>query len=232
MTYQEIYQQLEALGTAQNRKIYQRHGAGNKLFGVSFGNLRKLKKKVISLDGKKGINHALAQQLWKTQNIDAQTFAAMIADPQQISETELDTWVQDIHYYALANEFTKVAGNSSFAQKKMEAWTRSEEEFVRLVGYGILNLMAREDETLSDEFFEPYIQKMEKELQPSPNRAKEGMNNCLIAIGARNKVLRGRVLEAAKKIGKVEIDHGDTSCKTFIIEEYLDKIYERKARKL
>jgi hypothetical protein len=91
--------------------------------------------------------------------------------------------------------------------------------------------MAREDETLSNEFFEPYIHKMERELQQSPNRAKEGMNNCLIAIGARNKALRERVLKAAEKIGKVEIDHGETSCKTFIIEEYLDKIYERKAQK-
>ena len=231
MTFKEIYQQLETLGTAQNHKIYQRHGAGDKLFGVSFANLRELKKKVISPDGKKEINHALAQQLWKTQNIDAQTFAAMIADPQQISEAELDAWVQDIHYYALAHEFTQLAGNSPFAQKKMEAWTQSEQEFVRLVGYGILNLMAREDETLSNTFFEPYIQKMEKELQQSPNRAKEGMNNCLIAIGARNEALRGRVLEAAKTIGKVEIDHGETSCKTFIIEEYLDKIYKRKTRK-
>lgn len=231
MTYQEIYQQLEKLGTAQNRKIYQRHGAGDNLFGVSFGNLRTLKKKVVSPDGKKGINHELAQKLWKTRNIDAQTFAAMIADPWQITEAELEAWVRDIQYYALAHEFAQVAGKSPFAQKKMETWVCIEQEFVRLAGYGILNLMAREDQTLSDEFFEPYIQKIEKELQQSPNRAKEGMNNCLIAIGARNEALRERVLKAAQKIGKVEIDHGDTSCKTFIIEEYLDKIYERKRQK-
>lgn len=231
MTSQEIYQQLEKWGTEQNRKVYKRHGAGDNLFGVSFSNLNALKKKVISPEGKKGTNHELARQLWETQNIDAQTFAAMIADPQQVTENELDTWVQDIHYYALANEFNKVAGNSPFALKKMEKWIKSDQEFVRLVGYGILNLMAREDETLSNAFFGPYIQKIEAELQQSPNRVKEGMNNCLIAIGARNEALRERVLVAAKKIGKVEIDHGETACKTFIIEEYLDKIYKRKAQK-
>jgi 3-methyladenine DNA glycosylase AlkD len=231
MNYQEIYQQLEKLGTAQNRKIYKRHGAGENLFGVSFAHLKELRKKVISPNRKKGKNHTIAQQLWKTQNIDAQTFAAMIADPQQVTEVELDAWVQDIHYYGLTSEFAQLAANAPFSQKKMEEWIQSDQEFIRRVGYDILNKMAREDETLSNEFFEPYIHKMEKELQQSPNRAKEGMNNCLIAIGARNEALRQRVLKAAEKIGKVEIDHGETSCKTFIIEEYLDKIYERKAQK-
>ena len=36
--------ELETLGTAQNRKIYRRHGAGGNLFGVSFANLNALKK--------------------------------------------------------------------------------------------------------------------------------------------------------------------------------------------
>ena len=72
---------------------------------------------------------------------------------------------------------------------------------------------------------------MEQELQNSANRAKEGMNNCLIAIGGRNEALRARVLEAAKKIGPVEIDHGETNCKTFIIEEYLERMYQRKKKK-
>ncbi len=230
MDYQEIYQELEKLGTAQNRKIYKRHGAGDNLFGVSFGNLRALKKKVFSPDGKKGIHHEIARKLWKTGNIDAQTFATMIADPQQVTEAELDAWVQDIHYYALADAFTQLAGSSPVAQQKMEVWILSDKEFVRRVGYGILSLMAREKETLTNDFFAPYIRKIENELQQSPNRAKEAMNNCLIAIGARNQVLRERVLEAAKQIGEVEIDHGETSCKTFIIEEYLDKIYKRKAK--
>lgn len=44
-------------------------------------------------------------------------------------------------------------------------------------------------------------------------------------------LLSVREKEVLKTIGKVEIDHGETSCKTFIIEEYLNKIYEREAKK-
>jgi len=40
------------------------------------------------------------------------------------------------------------------------------------------------------------------------------MNNVLIAIGLRNEFLEKRAVETVIRIGKVEVDHGDTSCKT------------------
>ena len=65
MTVQEVLQELESLGTAQNRKIYRRHGACENLYGVSFANLRKMAKQL-------KVDHALAQQLWTTRNHEAQ----------------------------------------------------------------------------------------------------------------------------------------------------------------
>lgn len=38
----EVMKQLKAMGTAQNRKGYARHGIGPDMCGVSFANLRKL----------------------------------------------------------------------------------------------------------------------------------------------------------------------------------------------
>lgn len=40
------------------------------------------------------------------------------------------------------------------------------------------------------------------------------MLHALIAIGCRSAALRKSVTAAAKRIGKIEIDHGDTACKT------------------
>ena len=65
MEYEDVIRELESLGTAQNRKIYKRHGAGDRLFGVSFANLNKLKKKIKT-------DHDLANQLWASGNVDAQ----------------------------------------------------------------------------------------------------------------------------------------------------------------
>lgn len=57
MNYREIIHQLKNYGTAQNRKIYARHGADpENLFGVSFANLNILAKKIKP-------NHKLAKKL-------------------------------------------------------------------------------------------------------------------------------------------------------------------------
>ncbi len=44
MLLEEVMQQLEEYGTEQNRKTYKNHGAKEPLFGVSFANLKLLKK--------------------------------------------------------------------------------------------------------------------------------------------------------------------------------------------
>jgi hypothetical protein len=37
------------------------------------------------------------------------------------------------------------------------------------------------------------------------------MNGALIAIGLRNAKLKNRAMATAKKIGKLEVDHGQTN---------------------
>ncbi|AIK38509.1 hypothetical protein BG07_4909 [Bacillus pseudomycoides] len=46
MILEEVMHQLEECGTEQNRKTYKNHGAKEPLFGVSFANLKQLKKKI------------------------------------------------------------------------------------------------------------------------------------------------------------------------------------------
>src|SRR5690606_35126803 len=46
-----------------------------------------------------------------------------------------------------------------------------------------------------------------------------------ISIGGRNAALRKAALAAAKRIGPVEVDHGDTACKTPDAAAYLDKTW-------
>ncbi|MED1116921.1 DNA alkylation repair protein, partial [Bacillus paramycoides] len=92
MQLEEVMQQLEKYGTEQNRKTFKNHGAKEPLFGVSFANLKLLKKKI-----KK--NHDLANSLWETKNMDAMTLATMILDPKKLTSEQLNRWVQQVDYY-------------------------------------------------------------------------------------------------------------------------------------
>ena len=69
---------------------------------------------------------------------------------------------------------------------------------------------------------------IEKEIHRSPNWARYAMNGALISIGVYKPTLRKKAIEAAKRIGKVEVDHGETYCKTPDAVPYIEKASKRK----
>ena len=81
----EVMSTLEQLGTEQTCKTWKRHGATGPMFGVLFGELFKLMKRI-------DVDHELARGLWATGNVDAQNLAMKIADPEAMTSDELDQW--------------------------------------------------------------------------------------------------------------------------------------------
>ncbi|MEK7405893.1 MAG: DNA alkylation repair protein [Acidobacteriota bacterium] len=224
MTLQDTMRTLESLGTAQNRKVYARHGAGENTFGVSFANLDKLKKRIKT-------DHQLAQQLWGTGNSDARSLATLIADPGKMSSSELDAWVKDIGYYVHADLFAgHVAAGSTLARKKMDAWMKSAHDFVAQVGWDLLGILAMREGDLADTYFEKHLETIEAKIHQTGNRTRHAMNNALIAIGMRNARLQKLALAAAARIGKVVVDHGQTGCQTPDAAAYILKAAARRRK--
>jgi len=58
------------------------------------------------------------------------------------------------------------------------------------------------------------------------------MNNALINIGVRNPKLEKIAIAAAARIGTVEVDHGETGCKTPEAVAYIKKTvaYNKKKK--
>jgi hypothetical protein len=54
------------------------------------------------------------------------------------------------------------------------------------------------------------------------------MNGALISIGVHKPALRKKAIQVAKRIGKVEIDHGETNCKTPDALSSIEKASMRK----
>ena len=98
MTKTEAMKQLKANGNAQTRKIYRNHGVSGEMFGVKYATLGKMKKKI-------KVDQPLAEQLWASGNADARLLACMVADPAEVSEAELDAWLEDIDTYFLVDTF-------------------------------------------------------------------------------------------------------------------------------
>lgn len=224
MTVQEVLQELESLGTAQNRKIYRRHGACENLYGVSFAHLRKMAKQL-------KVNHALAQQLWTTRNHEAQLLASMIADPVTVEESLVDRWISELADRIVTSEFTDFVSKTRFFQAKTEEWLDSEDEWIGRAGWQLLALLAMSDIELPDSYFENLLEIIERDIHTQKNMVRDAMNSALIAIGIRNPALERKALSAAKTIGKVDVDHGETSCKTPDAADYIRRTVERKKQR-
>ncbi len=224
MAIEKVMQELETVGTEQNRNVYKKHGVSDAMFGVSFGNLRPLAKKYAK-------DHELARALWETGNHDARILATMIADPQKADHDLVDRWADDINNYVLCDELARYISNTGLARPKMELWIQSDDEWLGRLGWKLAALLAMSGAGVQDTTFAKYLYILEKEIHQQPNRKREAMNEALIAIGIRNESLRTLALEVAARVGAVEVDHGDTNCKTPKALPYINKTWERRAKK-
>ncbi len=215
---------LKRAGTAQNVKIYKRHGMIEPLYGVSFSNLNRFQKQI-------KVDHSLAQKLWASQNADARNLAVKIADPTLFTEQEIESWVKDQNWYGSCDMLAGLIGKTVFAQKKAEQWIKSKDEWASRTGWSLIGSLALNHANgLPDSYFEQHLQRIEKEIHSAKNFTRHAMNNTVICIGARSESLRQLAIAAAKRIGKVVVDHGETDCKTPEAIPYIEKMWARKKK--
>jgi len=222
MKAQEILATLKKLGKPQTAAIYKRHGSGDNVFGVLTSEIATLQKKI-------KVDHALAMELWKTGNAEARVLALQVADPEKLTRADADRLVKDGPVRFIGSYLSGLLARSPIAEKTMDAWMKSPDESHREVGFGILGVRLKDDPgSISDADAEKVLTTIEKEIHRSPNWARYAMNGALISIGVFKPALRKKAIEAAKRIGTVEVDHGETNCKTPDAAPYIEKALKRK----
>ena len=219
---EQVLAELEALGTAQNRKVYARHGVQEPMFGVSFAHLRKLGKKLRP-------DHDLARALWASGNHDARVLALAVADAAKADLDEIETWAGTLDNYVLIDEFSGFVATTPHFGACAADWTDRDGEWVASTGWNLVAQQALRDNNLSDDYFDERLRTIEARIAAAANRVRHCMNGALIAIGGRNETLRRQATAAARRIGKVVVDHGETSCKTPEAVTYIDRIWARRS---
>lgn len=207
MTLAQTMAALEQAGSEQTRKTYRRHGAREPLFGVSFATLKALLKKI-------GVDHELALALWDTGNYDARNLAMKIVDPARMTPAELERWAADGSTRICGGYVAAIACEAGHGYECAQRWLQSERVEMRAAGWSAVGALATHDLAVPDAWFAERLGDLERTLHTADNRQRDPMNQALIAIGCRDAALRAAATATALRIGKVQIDHGDTACKT------------------
>jgi 3-methyladenine DNA glycosylase AlkD len=228
-TTQSLLAELEAAGSAQTRKTYARHGIGENQYGVSYGTLNALEKQV-RREKQPARDHQIALELWATGNHDARVLATRLADPKQTEESLLNAWAHDLENYVLTDAFSALAAKTPQAQPLAYRWIDADGEWIESAGWNVLGQLAL-DGALPDGDCERLLPRIEQDLHGSKNRVGYALNNVVIAIGARGGALADAAIAAAKRIGPVIVDHGETGCKTPDAAPYIEKTLARRQAK-
>jgi 3-methyladenine DNA glycosylase AlkD len=140
----------------------------------------------------------------------------------------LNAWKKDLDNPVLTDAFSGFVAETSHARGRMEQWMRSKHEWVGRAGWLLLARLARTEKSPSDAQLTGCLRTIERDIQGSKNRVRDAMNSALISIGSRNAALEKKAIAAARKIGKVVVDHGETGCKTPDAEAYILKTRRRQ----
>jgi 3-methyladenine DNA glycosylase AlkD len=214
--------ELKKKGSEKTRKIYARHGmATDNMFGVSVADLKVVAKNI------KG-QQVLARELYETGNLDAMYLAGMVADGAQMTERELNAWAEGAANLQMISEYTVawVTVDNPKAREIALQWIKSKKEHIASSGWCTYSglVATKPDEALNLAEIEGLLKTIVKEIHKAQNRVRATMNGFVISVGTYVKPLLKQAKAAAKEIGEVSVDVGDTACKVPLATAYIEKI--------
>ena len=221
MNTPEVMQALEKLGSAQTKRTYLRHGCPEPFFGVKIADMKGLIKKF------KHNNTALAKGLYQTGNSDAMYMAGLICDGSHLTRRDLEEWARKATWHMISSSTVPfVAVEHPDGWEAALEWIDSPEEKIALSGWTTLEgiVAVRADKELDLKTIEKLLARVAKTIHGAPNDVRYAMNGFVIAVGCHVKPLSAKAQAVAERIGKVEVDMGDTACKVPGASDYIKKV--------
>ena len=220
MNVKQVMAELKSLGSEQTVKIYRNHGATGDMYGVKIADLKKVIRKV------KG-DQELAMELWDTGNSDAMYMAGLLADGNKMTKTQLNKWAKTAWWYMLSEHSVPgAASEHKDAVGLANKWMTSKNEHIATSGWCTYSAVISTfpDEALDLDEIKTLLKEVESKVHDAPNRVGHCMNGFVISTGTYVSPLLRAAKATAKKIGKVTVDVGNTSCKVPLATEYIAKV--------
>lgn len=193
MTYDEVMAELKALRNESVYKQNAKRGAGDNQFGVTTGDIRKLAAKIKA-------NSALAEELWKSGNVDAMMLATLLMKPKELTLADLDRLVASVSYSHVADYFsTNVVKLHADREALRERWMDSDNDWKVRLGWSLTTQRVNKDPEGLD--VSGLLDRLEAEMGKAPEERQWAMDFCLIDIGVKFPEHRDRAITIGEKLG-------------------------------
>jgi hypothetical protein len=221
-TVQSVLKDLQSKGKESAKKTYARHGmAEDRTLGVSTADMKTVAKTI------KG-QQALALELYATGKMEAMYVAGMVATGKLMTPAQLRTWADESAGLSMIYEYTVpwVTVEHPEGRELALQWMDSDEEHIAAAGWrtyaGLVTTIPDDQLDLSE--VEGLLNRIVRDIHGAKNHAKSRMNGFVISVGSYVMPLHAKAIAAAKKIGVVDVDVGDTACEVPSAAAYIAKV--------
>ena len=196
---EEVLNKLKEEANPASLEGMSRYGITiEKRFGASVPAIRKIAKEL-------GKNHALALALWKTGFSEAKMVAALIDEPNKVTEQQMEEWVETIDSWDVCDQVCmNLFEKTPFSWKKIALWSKREEEFVKRAAFALLACLAWHDKLAPDQCFMDVFPTVKGGAVDERNYVKKAVNWALRNIGKRNLNLNKAALRLAEEIQQLD----------------------------
>ena len=195
MQAEEVISHLKTLTNPENVRGMARFGINPRnTLGIPLSTLRPLGREI-------GKDHDLSQQLWESGIHEARILASIIGKPAQVTEEQMETWVEDLDSWDVCDQVCmNLWGKSPYAYQKAHEWSTREEEFVKRAAFALMVAVAIHDKKASDERLEEFLPIIKAQAPDDRNFVRKAVNWALRQIGKRNLSLNGKAIATARQI--------------------------------
>lgn len=195
----KIFEKLKSKSRKDQLEGMSRYGINiDKRLGVSIPDIRKIAKEF-------GKNHKVALELWNIGFADAKITAALIDEPDKVTEDQMEEWVKDIDSWDVCDQICmNLFDKTPLAWKKIIDWSKRDEEFVKRTAFSLLACLAWHDKNADDTKFIDYFPLIKRNATDDRNYVKKAVSWALRHIGKRNLNLHKAALKLASEIKQID----------------------------
>lgn len=195
MNAREVIAHLESISDRSRLEGMSRYGIEvEHAIGVSIPEMRAYAKTI-------GRDHHLAMDLWDSGVHEARIMASLLADPELLTEEEMERWVRDLDSWDLCDQCcSNLFRRSPHAFRKALEWSGREEEFQKRAGFATMAALAVHGKGMSERDLQLLLDAVVRESHDDRNFVRKAVNWALRQVGKRDLVSNAMAIAAAERI--------------------------------
>lgn len=224
-TVEEVLERLREQARPDQVQGMARYGmTAEKRMGVRVPDMRRLAKEI-------GKDHVLALQLWQTGIPEARIVAALVGEPERLTEEQMEAWVWEFDSWDVCDQVCmNLFDKTPLAWQKIHAWSEREEEFVKRAAFALIACLAWHDKEAADERFIELLPVIRQGAIDERNYVKKGVSWALRHIGKRNLTLNSAAIQTARELQALDSRSARWIASQALRELQSEKVQERLRR--